>query len=171
MINNAQSYEAHINHFISKDIWTAAELGIKPHQSGSLYKINFSRLEPYWFKLAVKQFVRFQSATRTMCTCKTYVTMLINFSIFITREVKIACAQQINRALIVDFIAYINKQTLKPASKRGILINLRTFLEIAAFEGWLSITKERLIFDSDIPGLPEPIPRFIPDSHSLRWFI
>lgn len=43
------------------------------------------------------------------------------------------------------------------------LIQLRTFLDVAAREGWAPVSMQRLIYSEDIPRPVEPAPRYIPE--------
>lgn len=46
---------------LAKDIWRAEKLGIKPSASQSTYFLNFTRINPTWFRAIVKRFVRLRT--------------------------------------------------------------------------------------------------------------
>jgi integrase/recombinase XerD len=62
---------------------------------------------------------------------------------------------------MLEYMSYLPQQVCT-AVRKTHLLNLRTFLEIAARERWLRIPSERIIFDEEIPQPPKPQPRYIP---------
>ena len=66
-----------------QDIWYAEALGVKPSATHSLYRLNFTKLEPAWLKNTAKLFIRLQSATKSMDSCRSYLTALKHFGQFI----------------------------------------------------------------------------------------
>ncbi len=149
---------------LSKDIWRAEELGIKPSAAQSTYALNFTRINPTWFRAIVKRFVRFQSATKSFNSCRSYITGLSHFGNFIINENSNLEPSDLNRAIILDYLNYLNLTSLQATAKHIALIHLRTFIEIVAQENWLPFPKERLLFSTDLPKPTSPMPRFIPET-------
>lgn len=152
-----------LNNLFEKDIWEAKELGIKPDAIHSSYYLNFSKLRPDWFKLGVKQFVRFQSATKTYSSCRCYITALTHFSNFIVSKFPNLFPYEISRTHVINFIYYLQTTNLGDTAKHTTLIHLRTFLELSAQENWLPFPKQRLLYHGDIPKPTPYMHRFIPE--------
>jgi integrase/recombinase XerD len=148
--------------FFKRDHWQAEEIGLKPDTVHSAYHLKFHDFKPAWFKRALKQFIYFQSATKTFGTCRSYLIGLKHFSLFLANYPNIT-ADQINRACMVEFMAYLNKGHLSNVSKSIVLIHLRTFHLIVAQENYLSWPKYELIYQSDLPKIEKGQPRFIPE--------
>ena len=147
----------------SRDIWYATELGMTPSSTHSSYRLNFSKVNPIWFRDILKKFIHFQSSTKAYFTCCSYITGLRHFGNFIAISVPDMKPEQINRAVVVDYLNYLNIKGLKVVARQMALIHLRTFLEIVSQEEWLPITKIPIIYSSDLPKTPSSIPRFIPE--------
>ncbi len=149
---------------LSKDIWLAEELGITPSATHSLYRLNFSKVKPEWLKNSVKLFVKLQSATKSMETCRSYITGLMHFGNFIIQHDESLSPIGITREVIIAYIDYLHHTQLS-ATTRGIcLIHLRTFIEISSCEKWLKFKYTNIIFERDIPRPNIHAPRFIPET-------
>ncbi len=68
----------------AKDIWYAEEIGLKPNETHSTYRVKFNDINPKWFKDVVKRFIYFQANTKAFFTCCSYITGLRHFGKFIT---------------------------------------------------------------------------------------
>lgn len=147
-----------------KDIWEASELGLKPSSTHSAYRLNFSKIYPLWFRDIVKKFISFQAGIKAYYTCCSYISGLRHFGNFLVKRYPDLHAEKINRAIIIEYFAYLRTTKLGDVAKQMALIHLRTFIEIVAQEEWLPFSKERLIHRSDIPKLPSSIPKFIPET-------
>jgi integrase/recombinase XerD len=147
-----------------KDIWEAQELGIKPDAAQSGYLLNFSKLNPEWLRIIVKQYVYYQAATKTYNTCRSCIGKLIYFGNFIMSYQRPLLPKDLNRSVILDYLTYLHQlPNLHETAKNLAMIHLRMFIETVAQEGWLPFPKERLIFNADIPKSAMPLPRFIPE--------
>ena len=149
---------------LERDIWKPEEVGLKPDTVHSTYYFNFTRITPVWLKQAVKQFVRFQAATRSHASCHSYITGLAHFGDFMAQCSPIITPEKIDRPLIVKYIAYLANSKLGTVSRAMALIHLRTFHQIMIQEKWLPWPKEMLIYQGDLPKKPEGMPRFIPET-------
>jgi len=145
------------------DIWQAEQVGLKPDTVNGSYQLNFTDLEPLWFKSAVKKFIRFQAATRSYASCSSYLGRLKHFGEFLMQEHPNITANQVNRSLMINYLIFLSKKQLSTVTRSMALVHLRTFHNIMLQEKWLSWPKELLIYSSDLPKPSQSIPRFIPE--------
>ena len=147
-----------------KDIWKAEEIGLEPNFTHSAYFLNFSKLEPPWLKSTIKQFVKYQAATKTYSSCRSYIVCLYHFGKFITLHRNGLQPNQLSRAIAVEFISYLNQTNLSVMTRGLVLKHLKLLIEIAVLENWMTFPKEPIIHRNDFPKLSKPIPRFIPET-------
>ena len=83
MSNVSQSPLAQLDTLLDKDKWCAEEIGLEPDRIHSSYFLNFSKIKQRWLMQATKRFVRYQAATKTYNTCKSYIASLAHFSRFV----------------------------------------------------------------------------------------
>ena len=145
------------------DIWKTEEFGLKPDTVHGIYQLNFSRLKPDWFKKAVKRFVLYQAATKSLSSCFSYVGRLTHFSEFIVEVYPNILPDQIDRSVIIRYLSFLARGNLGIVTRSMALIHLRTFHSIMAQENWLPWPKEQLIYSSDLPKNIERLPKFIPE--------
>jgi len=150
--------------FFDEDYWKAEMLGFKPDNTHGTYHLKFSKLVPLWFKHAVKQFVLFQSATKTFSTCRSYIVNLTHFGSFIASLYPELSPSQINRSVIVHYFQYLKQIPLNASTRQLALLHLRTFHNLVIQEKWLSWPESPLIFNSDLPKPNANIPRYIPET-------
>jgi len=149
-----------------KDIWDVRKLGVTPNPTASVATLNFTRISQPWLRQLAKKFLEYDLAIHPSGTGnKTRLQALTHFSRFLAQQQPLLQASEINRELLVSFVNYVRGRSLAVNTKRKMLINLRTFLETAAYR--LNVTelpRERLIFEDDIPKAEEgPLPREIPE--------
>lgn len=149
--------------FYQRDIWQVNELGFKPDTVHLTYQFNFSRLKPTWFKQAVKQFVHFQSATKSLESCRSYIGRLNYFGEFLVENYASILPNQIDRTVIVKYLSFLSKSNLSIVTRKMALIHLKTFHNIIIQEKWLPWPKELLIYSSDFPKSIELVPKYIPE--------
>ena len=154
--------------FFDKDYWKAEELGFKPDNTHSAYHLKFTQLKPVWFNQAVKQFVLFQSATKTFGTCRSYIVNLAHFGNFISSLYPELLPGEINRALTVHYFQYLKQGPLNASTRQVALIHLRTFHNLVVQEKWLPWPEIPLVFNSDLPKPNANIPRYIPETVVLQ---
>ena len=149
---------------LEKDIWDVEELGFQPNFVHSRYFFNFSKIKPFWFKQAIKKYVRFQSAKNSLSTCHSYVDKLMHFGNFLSSNHKGITPEEITRQIVIKFIEYFACTNLKASTRTVTFIHLRTFHQIVVQEKWLPWPNTALIYSSDFPRSAEKIPRFIPEA-------
>ena len=80
-----------LNSLFAKDRWHVDELGLEPDRTHSAYYLDFSHIQQKWLKEAAKRFVRFQSATRSYSSCRSYIAALARFSHYLSDLNKPMC--------------------------------------------------------------------------------
>jgi integrase len=146
-----------------KDLWSLPRLSIPVSLSLSNTTLNFLLIQQLWLRKAVKAYLRYCLAIYAEGTCRTRLQSLTRFSEFLARELPKATAKTITRKLLVEYLSYLPKR-VGIAVRKTDVINVRTFLEIAAREQWLPIGSERMIYDEEVPQPPKPQPRYIPSA-------
>lgn len=146
---------------LSKDVWLASDLGLNPDGVHAIYYLSFSKINTSWLKKAAKKFVRLQAATRSFATCRGYIRSFNHFDAFLQAFNTPISANKVNRELIVNFIQYLTKQGLSPATRSITLINLRTFHQMVLLENWLNWPTKPIIFTRDFPKDSAIIPKHI----------
>ncbi len=116
--------------------------------------VNFNTTYLDWFKEEVKKYVHHLcKAGNTFGTIGTYLCDIKGFSRYLVR-IDIASFKQVNRSLILDYLAQEKKVT---KSKLG---SLRSFFTTGTIRGWFNIDPN-VIRDDDYPkqhrGNPDPI--------------
>lgn len=150
-----------IDELLRKDTWLASEIGLEPDVTHSTYHIRFDKIKTEWLRIAAKKFIRFQAATRSFASCRSYVRSISHFDTFLLSVDKPFNSKKINRSHIIGFINHLAKTSLKPASKHSILINLRTFHQIGILEDWLDWPKKPIIYGTDLPKVINAAPKYI----------
>lgn len=150
--------------FFDKDYWEAEELGLAPDNTHSSYHLKFTQLTPLWFKQAVKQFVLFESATKTFNTCRSYIVNLTHFGTFIASLYPELLPGEVNRSLIARYLQYLKQIPLTASTRQVALLHLRTFHNLIVQEKWLPWPETPLVFNSDLPKPNASIPRYIPET-------
>jgi hypothetical protein len=146
-----------------KDVWDLQRMAIPVSLSLSNTTLNFRLIRQFWLRKAVKAYLRYCLAICAESTCRTRLQALTRFSEFLARKRPKATAKAITRRLLVEYLGYLPKR-VGIAVRKNDVINVRTFLEIAARERWLPIGSERMIYDEEVPQPPKPQPRYIPSA-------
>lgn len=105
----------------AKDIWYAEEVGLKPSDTHSSYRLTFRDIHPLWFKDIIKRFVYLQANTKAYYTCCSYITGLRHFGKFITIYKPRIKPEEINRAVIVDYLSYLTTLPIKIVARQMAL--------------------------------------------------
>ncbi|PWY54071.1 transposase [Legionella qingyii] len=154
---NQSEYDA----LLDKDVWLASDVGLSPAACQGAYYLPFSNVTTTWLKKAAMKFVRLQAATRSFSTCRGYIRSFNHLDSYLqTLEISLA-PNNINRALIVDFIRFLSLKGLSPMTRGITLINIRLFYQVALQEEWLNWPAKPIIFDSDLPRRTIIVPRYI----------
>lgn len=149
---------------LEKDRWPVEALGISPDPVHGSYYLDFSHIEQSWLKEATKRFVRFQSATRSYSSCRSYIAALVRFSEYLFGLNKQAQPNGITRKLIIGFLEYLKNKKFGVSTRRLTIVHLRTFHLLMLQEEWLPWPEKPLIYSSDLPKDIVSYPRYIPDN-------
>ncbi len=146
-----------------KPVWDVRKLGLSVNGSRSDYTLNFTCLAPDWLYTAGKRFIYYSLATNSVSECQSRLLALSWFGRFLVSRQRTILPQEIDRTLILEYLGYLRVSSLSNRSRKMHLIQLRTFLDLAAREGWAPVLPQRLIYSEDIPRPVEPAPRDIPE--------
>lgn len=149
--------------FENNDRWPFKVLGLQPDYGHACYYILFERLKVAWFKSSVKKFIRLQATTKSFSSCRSYITGLAWFDLFLRSESYVPTPQDINRTTIVRFLGFLAQQDCGLVSRKIAIIHLRTFHQYVIREEWLSWPEHPLIYNDDIPRGEDHVPKFIPE--------
>lgn len=156
--------KSHQDILLEKDRWSVSDLGLEADRAHSSYFLDFSKISLAWLKITVKRFVRFQSATRSYSTCRSYIQALTRFNKYLVSLNTPTNPVDITRNLVVGYIQYLKKDSIGVVTRRTAIIHLRTFHLIVLQENWLPWPERPLVYSSDIPKDIETYPRFIPNT-------
>ena len=146
-----------------KDVWDLRRMSIPVSPSLSDTTLNFSSIQQLWLRKAAKTYLQYCLAIYADGTCRTRLQSITCFSEFLSQEQPKATAKAITRKLLLKYLSYL-PQRLSIATRKGNVINVRTFLEVAARERWLPIGSGQMIYDEEVPQPPKPQPRYIPSA-------
>ena len=147
-----------------KDIWSAEELGMEPNGIHGMYYLKFGTIKPKWLKDVMKQFVYYQSTTRSFSTCYSYISRLKELSRFLKAYKRRISAKDMNRKVMIDYLTHLSRLPVSATTKNMCIIHLKTLHRVAVQEKWLPWSNEPLVFPSDFIKKPEHIPKYIPES-------
>src|SRR5258707_652693 len=145
-----------------KVIWDVRKLGLPFNASKSNYKINFTGIEQPWFLQLTKRFMRYWVTIHSTSDCRGKAQAIGLFSQFLALHHPSFEPPQLDRPLIVEFLAHLSTKECAAKTKKDYLISLRTFFEFCAREGWARFPEKRIIYDEDLPPTKEIHARFIP---------
>ena len=146
-----------------KDVWDLRRMSIPVSPSLTDTTLNFSSIQQLWLRKAAKTYLQYCLAIYADGTCRTRLQSITCFSEFLSQEQPKATAKAITRKLLLKYLSYL-PQRLSIATRKGNVINVRTFLEMVAREQWLPIGSEQMIYDEEVPQPPKPQPRYIPSA-------
>src|SRR5437667_2957000 len=147
-----------------KDCWDMRKLGLPVNLTATTNQLNFAPISPPWLKHLAKMFMKYNIAVRSPGDCYDKLTVIRNFSQFLTRYAPQCSVSDIDRTLIVAYISFLQERKLSVRWRNQTLIRLRVFLETCAYRLQVpGLTKEHLIFDDDLAKEPEARSREIPE--------
>lgn len=146
-----------------KDIWDLRRLSMLHNPTLSPGPLNFLLIQQPWLRTAVKSFLSYCLPIYAEGTCRTRLQAVVCFSEFLAADRPHATVRSITRPLLLRYLAYLPSRVCTGTRKNHI-INLRTFLELAHRERWLSVGPERLIHDEEVPQPVKRQPRYIPSA-------
>lgn len=145
-----------------KDIWNLRRMGAPLRPWVSRHRLHFTNISQPWFRTAMKQFVRHNLPLHAPSYCDGMLLGANNFSRFLRRFFPSIGPAGIDRPLLLRYLSYLSRSSLEKGYQKGLILKVRAILELCAREGWLPITKERLLFDDEVPHMQKHLPRYIP---------
>jgi integrase len=140
------------------------ELGLVVNLVQGKRYLNFSLILQPWLRQLAKKFIEYRITKYSPGSCLQILYALDKFSQFLEAYAPNVSISDINRDLIIEYIGFLRTKGLSSRSRINVLSALRIFLETCAnplnIEG---VTKERLIFDDDIPKQYRGTSREIPE--------
>jgi len=145
-----------------KDIWDCRRLGISPSIGNQSYTLNFKKITQDWLLQATKEYIKFILSTLSFSSAANKLVALKRFSVFLSDRYPSIKPAQIDRSLIIDFLAYLARQDLAIPSRRHIIGDVRDFLDSCHQNDWLPVARY-LVRREDYPKGTKSIPRYIPE--------
>lgn len=145
-----------------KDIWDCRNLGISPGVGKYGYTLNFSNIEQPWLLDAAKKYIKFTLSTLSFSSASERLLTTKRFSQFLAKSYPNISPPEIDRKVIIDFLAQLAGTNLSTSTKSHTIGSLRGFLEMSYQNEWLEVSRY-LIRDEDFPKRPKPLPRYIPE--------
>ena len=147
-----------------KDCWDMRKMGLAVNLTTSNFRLNFAPISQPWLKHLAKEFMQYNVAVHSPGDCSEKLIVIRGFSQFLTQYAPHCHASDIDRALIVTYISFLQERKLSVTRRNKILVHLRVFLETCARRLQVPhLTKEQLIFDDDLAKEPEARSREIPE--------
>jgi len=148
----------------SRDTWDARRLGIEAHRGP--HRISFAAISPPWLADATKRWARFRLATGTkFSTLSGDVAAMRRFSQFLTtRATPTRSEADLDRAVIEDYLLRLAQGGLSPATRTGMLVALKGFLDHARRHRLLPrLPAGAVVYREDLPRRDAAVPRFVPE--------
>jgi len=163
-----QLYKIIADHYDDRDeydklVWDVRKLGFTGNPAKSSYTINFSEITQPWLLDAARYYIKYSLVQFSVGECQGRVSMVRSFSKFLQVSYPTLQPQEMERSVILGYMAHLVEAQLKEVTRLGQLVRLRGFLELCAREGWADVPDKRLIYSDELPRLPKSQPRYIPD--------
>jgi len=146
------------------DAWRAGELGVRAARGRDT--VSFTRIGPRWLREAVKRWSRQRLATGcAFNTIRAGALAFRRFSAFLADcSPPAQRPEEIDRALIVSYLAWLAPQPLAESTKALSRVLLRAFLEDNRRHRWAgTIPAEAVIYPDELSARRTSLPRFIPE--------
>ncbi|MBW4648063.1 MAG: tyrosine-type recombinase/integrase [Kastovskya adunca ATA6-11-RM4] len=145
-----------------KEIWDCRRLGIDPGKGKQAYTLNFKGISQSWLLKPAKAYIKLTLSTQSFSSALNKLGSLKKFSDFLSEQYPSLEPTQLDRAVIIDFLAYLAAKHSKPTTISHFLCNMRDFLDLCYQNEWLPVIRY-LIRKEDYPKRPKALPRYIPE--------
>lgn len=145
-----------------KDIWDCRKLGIEPGKGKQAYTLNFKGISQPWLIVPAKTYIKFTLSTQSFSSALNKLGSIKKFSIFLSQQYPTLEPEQLDRAVIINFLAYLAAKHSNPTTRAHFLCDIRDFLDLCYQNAWLPIIRY-LIRKEDYPKRPKALPRYIPE--------
>lgn len=102
------------------DVWTAADLGLqaKPYDTSG-DKLNFARnVQQDWLRIHIKKFIKYRaSQTNSFHSLQCLLQKFKNFSQFLLSKQTVKKIEDINRQVIINYLAYLAQKQISQTYK------------------------------------------------------
>ncbi len=153
-----------IDDLYAADVWRAEGLGVRaPRGKGP---VNFSGIAQPWLREAVKCWARQRLAVNSaFATLSAGVLALKRFSSFLDAcEPPVTRPDEIDRAAIERYLAWLAPLGLSESTKRLSRVFLRTFLEENRRYRWVeTIPADAVVYHDELSTKRTSLPRFVPE--------
>ena len=145
------------------DIWDLRVLGKEPATNGQ-YTLKFSDINIDWIKRAIKKWIYYRAANNEVITLQKKLETIKDFARTIEIFSVVTNPDNLNRAIIQDYITYLQSKGNKKQTIAGKIGNLREFLNDCRRFNWVKLGKTALVYEEDFPKKDKRLPRFIPSN-------
>ncbi|WP_442942375.1 tyrosine-type recombinase/integrase [Nostoc sp.] len=145
-----------------KDVWDCRNLGISPGVGCYSYRLTFLNISQIWLREATKRYIKFTLSTLSFSSGSEKLLAIKRLSRFLAESYPNISPQELNRSVIIDFLAYLASTDLSISTRRHSIGAIRGFLEMSYQNEWLEVSRY-LIRDEDFPKIPKSLPRYIPE--------
>lgn len=105
----------------------------------------------------VEKFIATLKPTCTALTCRTYRIQLLGFHRWL--KIKRLDLKKLSRRQISHWFIYLNKQGLSAGARNNQIVTVRLYLRWLAEQGIINTNADELIRKTDLPKLPQYLPR------------
>ena len=147
-----------------KDIWDTHVIGLPPEKTSRYRFLDFTPITQPWLRFLAKEFLKYRTANRSLSTCSSKLQSIVAFSRFLAQHYPAISASDIDRGVMNAYISYLKEREIGERSRYSFLIDIRDFFETCALRlGIEGLVRDRLIFNDNLPALPESESREIPE--------
>ena len=144
-----------------KDCWDMRKLGLQVNLPVSEFQLNFTPISQPWLKHLAKAFMKYNVAVRSPGDCSDKLGVIRSFSQFLVQQAPHSHAWDIDRALIVAYISFLQERKFTVTRRNRLLVHLRVFFETCAHRlqvpGLIAATGDSCHMGGN---MPLPLPQF-----------
>lgn len=145
-----------------KDVWDCRNLGLEPGIGKYLYKLSFEGIVQPWLLVTAKRFIKFTLSTLSFSSGSSRLLAVKRFSQFLAKSYPDIQPPEIDRGVIIDFLAHLAGLGFSPTTRNTTISAMRSFFELSYQNQWLDV-RRYLIRSEDFPVRPKALPRYIPE--------
>jgi len=147
-----------------KDCWDMRKMDLQVNLARGQRHLNFTLISQPWLRHLAKEFMKYRITKCNAGDCIQKIKAIGSFSQFLETSVTGSSVSDINRALIIKYISFLQARNMSERSRASTLGALRVFLETCAQRLCIEeVPKERMIFDDDLPKWRTGPSREIPE--------
>jgi len=145
-----------------RDVWRLRLVGV---QDVNRARITFEAISQKWLKELAKRWARWRLVTGSSAGSVASGTQAVTrFALFLS-TVAIEHADQLDRALLERYLAYLHAQLAGRTVHRNMIGQLGLFFTAIGQHGWTpSLPAGVIIFPEDVPKQDEALPRALSDN-------